>query len=380
MKTTATSRFVSMIGKSKWQARVAEIRAAMSVSPRCARLAAARHVAEWAIEKARNGLALSAAEEAFVTLATRFAPLYESLQPPGRDRLRAAFNDNMTGQETLFPLLHVMHTAALQEARGFDVSFTGFAENTGFDLLVRRDGAEAEIACEAISAEDGHAVHRGAWTTLADRIDPDLQTWLAAHPGKYLLKLTLPNGLKPEAEPVLHTRIKTMLAAARRADYDEAAVLRLDPLLLAGAQATMLKNLRTQFGPEAHFAVTEAGPSLFVMAVRGGAENDVAKAVRRRLAAAAPQRLSGTRPGIMAVFLDDTDPLEWRLLREQLVLEGEARQFMTCPQARPVVAVTCVSRFELGRVGVREGDVRFRNQAHPAAKSFALAPAVTSTM
>jgi hypothetical protein len=177
-----------------------------------------------------------------------------------------------------------------------------------------------------------------------------------------------------------------MLATASRADYDEAAVLRLDPLLLAGAQANdvpqtgIMANLRREFGPEAHFSVTEAGASLFIMAARGGAENEVAGAVRRRMAAIAPARLSGTRPGILAMFVEDTDQLEWRTLREKLLLEGEARQFLTFPEARPVIAVTCASRYELINAGAPEGDLRFRNPMHPAAKSPALAPAVLSTV
>jgi hypothetical protein len=164
-------------------------------------------------------------------------------------------------------------------------------------------------------------------------------------------------------------------------------MLRLDPLLLAGAQATdgpiapsgILSKLRREFGPEAHFAVTEAGPSMFIMAARGGLENEVAGAVRRRMAAVAPARLSGDRPGILAMMIDDTDQLEWRILHEQLLLEGEARQFLTFPEAKSVIAVTCASRFELTRSGVPEGDLRYRNPKHPSAKSLALAPAVLST-
>jgi hypothetical protein len=179
-----------------------------------------------------------------------------------------------------------------------------------------------------------------------------------------------------------------MLAGAKKSDYDEAAVLRLDPLLLAGAQATdqtlnptnIIAKLRREFGPEAHFAVTEAGGSLFVMAARGAAENEVAGAVRRRLAAIAPARLTGARPGILAMFIDDTDQMEWRILREQLLLEGEARQFLTFPEAKPVIAVSCVSRFEMVNSGAPEGDLRFRNPMHPAAKSPGLAPAILSTL
>ena len=47
------------------------------------------------------------------------------------------------------------------------------------------------------------------------------------------------------------------------------------------------------------------------------------------------------------MFIDDTDRGEWRGLRERLELEGEARQFLAYKAARPVIAVTCASRFEL---------------------------------
>jgi hypothetical protein len=382
--------FTALIGKSVWRNRVAEIYDRIRKPTRTGKLTANRFAAECAIEKARRGQPLNAAETALVELATRLPVLHESLTKAGKSRLGEKLETALVGDQTILPLLHLAYTAGLQKSRGFDVAFTGLNDATPYDLLIQRDGAEAEIACDTISAEDGRSVQRGAWTELADRIDPDLQTWLAAHPGRYLLKMTLPKGLKPEADnlPALHTRINAMLAGARRADYDEAAVLRLDPLLLAGAQATdqklnpsnIIAKLRREFGPEAHFAVTEAGNSLFVMAARGGVEDEVAGAVRRRLAAIAPARLTATRPGILAMFIDDTDQLEWRILREQLLLEGEARQFLTFPEAKPVIAVSCASRLEFVNTGAPEGDIRFRNPMHPAAKSLGLAPAILSTL
>ena len=72
------------------------------------------------------------------------------------------------------------------------------------------------------------------------------------------------------------------------------------------------------------------------------------------------------------------------LLRERLDLEGEARQFLTNPGARPVVAVTCASRLEMFGMGAPDaapdGELRFRNPLHPSAKAAALAPAVTSSI
>ena len=145
-----------------------------------------------------------------------------------------------------------------------------------------------------------------------------------------------------------------------------------------------MSSLRREFGPEAHLSVTTAGNGIFVMAARAGQENEVAIAIRRRLAALAPVRLTGERPGILSVFVEDTDRLEWRGLRDRLELEGEARQFMTHPEARPVVAVSFVSRFEM--FGVAEpdaapgGELRFRNPGHPAPRAAgtgACGPVVT---
>ena len=65
-------------------------------------------------------------------------------------------------------------------------------------------------------------------------------------------------------------------------------------------------------------------------------------------------------------------------------VEGETRQFLTLPEARRVVAVTCASRLELFGAGAPDaapdGELRFRNPAHPAARTAALAPAVMSSV
>ena len=90
-------------------------------------------------------------------------------------------------------------------------------------------------------------------------------------------------------------------------------MLRLDPLMLAAAQASetgLMNSLRREFGHEAHLAVTGAGQAVFVMAARAGREDEVAVAIRRRMAAIAPDRLTGSRPGILAMFIEDTGRAE----------------------------------------------------------------------
>lgn len=390
----ALQAFVEGFGARAWSERLGELERAAASSTRLGRAVLQRHVVELTINRWRvagRNRPPSPAERRISSLAADASRLFDALPVPGRDRLRAQLREAATGDNTLIAPFHLMRIAALQRARGFDVAFTGLEDETSFDLLLHRSGQEAEVVCDVVSAEDGREVHRGAWTRLCDRVDPDLQAWLANHPGRYLLKMTLPQGLKnlPEGDALgaLHSRITTMLSTMRRADHDEAAVLRLDPLMLAASQADelgLMPRLRSEFGPEAHLAVTTAERSLFVMAARAGQENEVAVAIRRRMAAVAPARLSGTRPGILAMFIEDTDKAEWRLLRERMDLEGEARQFLTNPGARAVVAVTCASRLEMFGMpapdAAADGELRFRNPSHPAAKTAALAPAVTSSI
>jgi hypothetical protein len=157
--------------------------------------------------------------------------------------------------------------------------------------------------------------------------------------------------------------------------------------LLTAAQADekgLISALRREFGPEAHLSVTASGGGIFVMAARTGRENDVAASVRRRMEALAPVRLSGARPGILAMFIDDTDRSEWMSLRHTLELEAEARQFLIHRDARPVVAVTFASRVELfggaSPEGAEDGELRYRSPTHPAARWAALGPAISQAL
>lgn len=385
-----SSAFLRLVGDRAWSARMATLAQRAQTGPLSGRAAQQRHALEFAIARAANpGTAAKASpgERHILALAQDAARLARALPPGPRARLRARLAEGLTGEATLIPLWHMLRCAARYRASGFTVEFAGLAEEAPFDLRITRAGIAAEVACEAVSAEEGRPVHRGDWCALVDRVHPELQTWLAAHPGRYLLKVTLPDGLSgPGKAAELQSRIIGLLAAQKRQDSSADAVLKLDPLLLAGAQAgtALPQHLRAQFGPEAHLAVTAgaSGGSVFVMAARSGRENAVADAVVSRMRAVAAARLTGAAPGILSVFVDDLDRAEWRSLRDTLQLEGAVRRFLTAPEARRVVAAACASRMELFGMAppdaAPDGELRFRNPAHAAGKLPALAPAVTS--
>ncbi len=387
----ALDAFVALAGEPAWRARIADIVGRAASGPRLGLAVRQRHGLELAIERLRRPLMRPPTEAEFraAQLAKRTVGLYRRLGVRGKARLRHRIALALTDDETLLPLFHLLRNAELQQGRGFDVSFAGLDEGAPFDLLISRGSVQAEVACDVISAEEGRLVHRRAWSHLTDLVAADLRDWLPGNPGRYLLKLTVAQGLRlgeAGALEEMRRRISRLLHNKGRRDDDGAAVLRLDPLVLAHPvdEQSLLNVLRRDFGPEAHLAVTMAGASIFAMAARAGRADEVAIAVRERLLAIAPDRLTGQRPGILAMFVEDTDHREWRGLRDRLELEGEARQFLAGTAARPVIAVTCASRCEMFGMPVphaaEDGELRFRNPAHPAAKAAALAPAVLSSV
>jgi len=386
-----STEFVRLVGRDAWSSRIDILTRRAQSGPMSGRAAQQRHAVEFALARAADPNAASRAspvERQILALARDAVRLSMALPAAPRARLQARLQEGLSGEATLVPLWHLLRCAALYRARGFSVDFAGLAENAPFDLRITApDGTVAEVVCETVSAEEGRPVHRGDWYALVDRVHPGLQTWLAAHPGRYLLKVTLPEGLSgPGHSAELQSRIMEMLAAQKRQDSSADAVLKLDPLLLAGAQAgsALPQHLRAQFGPEAHLAVTAApgGGSVFVMAARAGRENAVADAVTARMRQVAEARLTGAAPGIVSIFLDDLDRGEWRTLRQSMKLEGAVRRFLTETVARRIVAAACASRMELYGMAppdaAPDGELRYRNPGHPAGKLAALAAAVSS--
>jgi hypothetical protein len=378
--------FVALAGSRLWSARLAEIRDRAASGSRTGRLLRQRYALELAIERLRRGPCRPPlpAELRAAWLAGEATRLSQRLGAPGRRRLRDRLRAGLAGDGTLIPLFHVLRTAVLQASRGFDVTFPGLQNGAPYDLLISRDASCAEVACQVVSADQGRLVAREAWLQLADRLSGDVKTWLSARPGSHLLKMTLPEGLRAGALGATHARIRRLLQRGGHLDDDTACVLRLQPLVLPRnrPREDLLRSLRGEFGPEAHLAVTAADAGIFVMAARAGRLDEVGAAVHRTLQEISRPRLSGSRPGILAIFIEDIDRADWFGLRDSLSLEGEARRFLADQTARNVVAVTCTSRFELFGMpdAADDGELRFRNSAHPAAKAVSLAPAILSSV
>jgi hypothetical protein len=388
-------QLVMFVGPDVWAARIADICVRSAASNRLGGVIRQTHALELALERLRSresakASAPSVAEQKLVEILVELVSAIERLGAVGVERLRERLRAGLSGDRSLVDIFHLFRTAALHQARGFSLSFTGLEEGTPYDFLLSRDGVEMECVCETISAEAGRDVHRRAWAQFCDRVEGQMKPWLGTRPGRYLLKMTLARGLRDGRHELLdglHARVLAMLEGGARLDQDETAVLRVEPLTVSGTSPTvesLMTRLRREFGPEAHLSVSASADGVWAMAARAGRRNEVAAVIRAHLDVLAPGRVSGSRPAILSLFVEDLDRAEWRGLRDSLELEGAARHFMTCGGAAAVVAVTCYTRMEMfgltGPDAVVEGELRFRNPAHPAAKNPALAPAILSSL
>ncbi len=391
------NQFVLLAGAEAWAARLADISAQAAAANRFGAVLRQRHALEIAIERMRlragdaAAAAPSVAEQRLHAIVAQIVSVSNRLTAEGLGRLRARLQAALRDEGRLVDLLHVFRTAALQQSRGFTVTYSGLEQDAPYDLLLTRDGAEVECVCETMSAEAGRDVHRVAWATLCDRVEGQMKPWLENRPGRYLLKMTFASGLRDgeaDAAARLYERIMAMLESGARLDQDETAVLRIEPLVLSGnapaSVETLMARLRHEYGPEAHLSASACVEGVWAMVARAGRRNEIAGMVRSELGRLAPPRVSGQRPAILALFIEDIDRPEWRGLMDSLELEAAARHFMTADEAEHVVAVTCYSRMEMfglsGPDAAAEGELRFRNPAHPAAKIPALAPAIQSSL
>ena len=175
-----------------------------------------------------------------------------------------------------------------------------------------------------------------------------------SYPGRYLLKMTLPQGLESGTLAAMHDRIRRLLETGGRRDHDEAAVLRLDPLVLAAGDAdaqpdaVAAARVRPRGTSGRHHRgrrrVRDGGAR---RPRRRGGGRHPPPPVRHRAHAAdrrrgpASWRCSSTTP-TAASGADCATGWNWR-----------ARRGSSLPHkaARPVIAVTCASRFELFGIG-----------------------------
>ena len=258
----ALDAFVALAGARTWSARMAEIHRLAASGPRAGQAIRQRHAVELAIERLRGTLQrpASTTELHAARLAGEAVALAGALTRTASAAARAAAGGPVRRRHARAAVPPAADRRAAACAR-LPRRLSRVWRTRLRDLLLARGNVEAEVVCEVVSAEEGRLVQRGAWSRLADRVDADLRAWLVA-PSRPLPAEDDAAAGPARAVPLaaMHGRIRRLLETRGRRDHERQAVLRLDPLVLAGAVRTsgLMPSLRREFGPEAHLSVTAA--------------------------------------------------------------------------------------------------------------------------
>lgn len=315
------------------------------------------------------------------SVAGAIAEIAEALPAKPRKELNARIAQGLTGEGSLVSVFHLAATAQRFVSLGFRVSFPDLAGKAPYDLLVEKGGQSAEVACVTVPADVGRAIHSGDWDQLVGQLDPALQSYVERRPGRYILKLSMPEGIAgSRGVTAIRDEVVRLLSDGTRVARSDTVVLKLDPLTLAPERLTednLHRRLETQFGHTANLAISIDGESVFVVAARSGKPDDIARGVLTQIADV-PRRFSGERPAMLFTLVDDLSPAEWVDLRDRMELEVAGRELLNRAENAPVHSVGFLSVPDLVTVD-RPGFARHRslwvvNPKHPQARAaeFAL--------
>jgi hypothetical protein len=383
----AIRQFMGLVGRPAWTARVRALENQIKRQPTLRHAIRRRYLLEMAFDqldrRVRNRnetRALPEQSAALAEIAGVIGDAAEILTKAGRatlqERLRAAFGDDGNLAEALHPFAVARRFLEL----GFTVAFPGLEKDTPHDLLVAKDGIDADVVCVAVGSDPGRAVNSDDWFQLIDLIDPALRAYVVDRPGRYLLKLSMPKGLSnAKAIPGIRDAVLDLLSQNQRSARAESVVMKLDPLSMPANrvdQETLHQRLQAQFGPGASLAIGVDGESAFAVAGRSGKPDNIAAGVLQQMVDV-PRRFGGERPGLLFTLVDDVSAVEWTNLRDQMELEVAGRELLNRTENAPVHSVAFLSVADLVSAGP-PGFARYRslcvlNPKHPQADSEALA-------
>ncbi len=387
----AMRRFMGVVGRRAWTARMRSLEAHIAGQPALRHVVQRRHLLEMAfdqldrrVRRAGPDRPLPPQYAALAEIAGLVGDTAEALNAKGEKALKARLAAALEDGGALSAALHPFAVARRFLQLGFSVSFPDLEDKAPYDLLVEKDGTAAEVVCVAVASDAGRSVDSADWSRLVGEIDGAMQAYVDGRPGRYVLKLSLPEGLAGDTGIAdIRDAVVELLADNQRSARAESVVMKLDPLNLGSdpiSQDDLHQVLRAQFGPAASLAIGMFGDSAFAIAGRSGKPDDIARGVLDQLVDV-PRRFGGDRPGLLFTLVDDVSAVEWTSLRDRMELEVAGRELLNRAENAPVHSVAFVSVADMVTEGppgfARHRSLCVLNPKHPQARAadLALCPA-----
>lgn len=243
--------------------------------------------------------------------------------------------DGLQTDRGLQPLAFEMASAVDLSGRGFKLQFVDLESCERFDYLIRKDGVEAEFECKTVSYDLGRQVHRRVFERLGKQVfERGVSEFLTTSGPNIRIDLTLearlPSGEKPLARVVdmvasaLRGNAATEpgLGRARASEWDIPG--RPDDLRQSDLKGTFDR------GDDDHTLIAIGPRRAFALVASSEKPARLLQGVFRELRRVAREQLSGTRPGVIAVQIEDIRESDWVQLSHGSAIEAmTAAYFVT---------------------------------------------------
>jgi hypothetical protein len=261
---------------------------------------------------------------AYLKLLNRIA--YEA-KPEALKRLRGSIFDDDSVAAFLFELQLAIHFFR----RGYNVDFTDLEGKARYDLLVSDGSQELEIECKRQSIDAGRKIKKGDFYLLADVLFSML------HGVKRRFAVLIKSDGRMGADQKLFHDLGGALKACLETDARESAVANLEFKIeeLPGdlnikSDAEAASALRPYYSGSAYYAVFSNPETVIAIKCESADANKVIDAIYEKVKDGASQ-LSGTKPGLLACFVEEIYDQDWDLLRDDGGLKAVAARLLSNP-------------------------------------------------
>lgn len=212
------------IGTSKaWERRAANFEREVQSNPFMADYVAERHTIEMAMAqvqrrkrltgKSPNILKVDLRSHRLFAFAAMFTRVHDRLSGAAQRALVGRLRSGLKEESGLMPLAFELLIAAHLMQMGADVEWHDLESGGGFDFLVRRNGAEAEVECKTFSADVGRKVHQKRVYQLGGMVKNDLDARLDAR-GSYFSEVVVEGQFVGKALDDVSSALKSEIGRA----------------------------------------------------------------------------------------------------------------------------------------------------------------------
>ena len=323
----AIVRAVSLGTAAAWESNIERFTAEARHNPFAPYYFAERHQYELAMARVRRfkkkagrvpDIARADAEtHRLYSFAAMLSIIYDRLPRKGQaslvGRIRGALRDDVG----LGPLAFEFLIASDLMQKGWDIEWREW-DSGGFDFLIRRGTAEAEVECKAFSADLGRKVHRQHHYQLGGLISDDIAIALHRH-GSIFVDTLIPGRLDTAIDAAAGV-LREVLQSGADTDGPEPASVRLHTLTPADLKfdpdsedlrAADFSALAESFGciNPSMLVMARRNCGIAILAIRSAKRDDVVGGMYKQLKNGGTQ-FSGARPAILCAHLLDMRPAE----------------------------------------------------------------------